>query len=69
MIIYTNPTCIRCKILKKKLNDNNVFFKEIDVSSLPEVELNELCKISSELPIIKEGEKFIKFQDILKNLK
>ena len=28
MIVYTSPTCGRCKVLKKKLEDNNIPFTE-----------------------------------------
>lgn len=31
--IYTTPTCVWCKKVKEFLNENNVEFKEVDVST------------------------------------
>lgn len=41
--IYTTETCPKCKILKKKLTDKNIDFKEInDVEILKSLDIYEV---------------------------
>lgn len=48
--IYSTPTCIYCKTLKKYLTEKKVEYKEIDVSN-NEKELEKMVQISGQMGV------------------
>lgn len=53
--IYTTETCPKCKILKKKLTDKNIDFKEInDVEILKSLDIYDV-------PILEVDDTFLDF--------
>ena len=35
IVLYTLPTCPICEMIKKKLNDKNFYYEEVEFSKLP----------------------------------
>jgi glutaredoxin-like YruB-family protein len=58
--IYTTPNCPYCKALKKFLEENKVFFEELDVSKDPKA-VTELIFKSNQagVPVIEVNGKII----------
>lgn len=53
--IYTTETCPKCKILKKKLTDKNIDFKEInDVEILKSLDIYDV-------PVLEVDDTFLDF--------
>jgi len=64
--IYSTPTCVYCRTLKEYLENNNVEFKDIDVSK-DEKSLQEMVKLSGQMgvPVVDiDGEVIIGFDKI-----
>lgn len=53
--IYTTETCPKCKILKKKLTDKNIDFKD-------ETDVEELLRLGiKDVPVLKVDETLLDF--------
>ena len=60
MVLFSSPTCPRCKVLKAKLKLANIVFSETE-------DYSELIATGiSELPILKIGEKYYNFSSAIK---
>ena len=61
--VYSLPTCPYCAGLKKLLNENNIKFKDIDVSENPE-KVKEMKELTGQMQvpvIIIDGEAIVGF--------
>lgn len=70
VVVYSTPTCGWCNSLKRWLQDNNVTYKEIDVSvdeeaarsliqrtghqGVPQIDINNQLIVGFNIPLIKE---------------
>jgi glutaredoxin-like YruB-family protein len=53
VIVYSTPTCPHCTFAKRFLKDNNIDFKEIDVSMDPEAAAEMVMKSRQQgVPVI-----------------
>lgn len=58
--IYTTPTCIYCRMAKEFFRQNNISYKEIDVS-MDEQKAREMIRKSGQMgvPVIEIDDKII----------
>lgn len=58
IIVYSRPDCMPCKFTKKFLTENNIPFKNVDVSEEPEA--LELLKQHGffKLPVVAQNKSF-----------
>ena len=57
IIIYTTPTCPRCKILKNKLNEKNIEFTECqDIDTMAKLGIMEVPKLEKNNELFSFGE-------------
>ncbi|RNI13705.1 glutaredoxin [Methanohalophilus sp. RSK] len=67
IIIYTTDVCPKCARLKATLKENNVQFKEADMTSaeaLTELRINGV--FTSEAPVLQIGDDFLTSDNIFK---
>lgn len=64
--LYSTPTCVYCVTIKEYFYDNNIDFKEVDVSK-DASELKEMIRISNQMgvPVIDiDGEIVVGFDKV-----
>ncbi len=58
--VYSSPMCSSCQKAKTFLNENNIAFKEIDVSKDKKAAVEVVSKTGQmSIPIIQIGEKYL----------
>ena len=68
MIIYSSPTCVKCKDLKEFCTQNNISFEEKDIKSDFKAKAKLISKGLMSLPVIEiDNELFNDELSILKN--
>jgi glutaredoxin len=55
--IYTTPTCSKCKILKKKMDE-----KKIDYTEIQGIDVMQSLGFT-EVPMVKMGDRYINFRE------
>ncbi len=65
MKIYTSKNCKNCIILKQILTKNEIQFEEIDGTTTKAVAYLRARKVSLQLPIIEDNNKFLTFDQYM----
>lgn len=60
IIVYTSPTCGKCRMLKTRLQQKGINF--IEKTDYEELSANGI----NELPVVILNGKFLKFEDIMR---
>jgi len=51
--VFSTPSCIKCRILKNKLTENNIEFEEVDLNSDFKAKALLLSKNLMSLPVVE----------------
>lgn len=64
IVVYTSPSCGRCKYLKAKMQRKNVEYTEIDIDSIDDVKRKQFEDLHlMELPIVEIDGKILNFTE------
>ena len=57
--LYTSPTCVKCKILKNRLEENNISFEQINIVEDFKAKALLLSKGLMTLPVVEYNNELI----------
>jgi glutaredoxin len=66
MFLYTSPTCVKCKQVKKVLEDKSLSFTELDIEDDALARADLLARGYMSLPVLKINDEYVSdFKKIL----
>ena len=64
IVIYTSPSCGRCKYLKAKMQKKNIEYTEIDINGIDETKQKQFEELHiMELPIVEIDGNILNFTE------